>query len=53
MLHARVSSVEQIQVSDPVAAENKEFFDYFMNVWSQIIGAQEEKVFFVTAEFGP
>lgn len=53
MLHARVSTVEQIQVSDPLLSENKEFVDYFMGVWTDIINKSSEEEFYVTAEFGP
>lgn len=53
MLHARVSSVEQIQVSDPVLPENEEFLNFFMGVWKQIVEKSKADTFYVTSEFGP
>ena len=37
LIHARVSTTQQIQISDPELPENKEFVDFFMEVWFGIL----------------
>ena len=46
-----MSTTQQIQISDPELPENKEFVDFFMEVWFGILKDKEEML--MTCEFGP
>jgi hypothetical protein len=53
LIHARVSSTEQIQVADPFSEENKDNREYYENIWKNIVKESDAKVIHVDPEYGP
>lgn len=53
LIHARISSPQQIQVIDPFSADNKDNLEYFTKIWKQIVSESERPVIYIDPEFGP
>lgn len=53
LIHARVSSTEQIQVADPFSHENKENIKYYESLWKKIYENSEFQTIHIDPEYGP
>jgi hypothetical protein len=53
LIHARVSSTEQIQVADPFSEDNKENREYYENLWKKIYQNSEAEIIHIDPEYGP
>lgn len=53
LIHLRVSSTNNIQVTDPLYEINKEYTEYFENIWKRIINNNSNQVIRITPEYGP
>jgi hypothetical protein len=53
LIHARVSSTEQIQVADPFSQDNIENREYYDNLWKKIYENSEFETVHIDPEYGP
>lgn len=56
LIHMRVSTENNIQVSDPLSDYYKSYNDYYCNIWQNVIqqvNSNTKKTLFATLEYGP
>lgn len=56
LIHMRVSTENNIQVSDPLNDYYKSYNDYYCNIWQNVIqqvNSNTNKALFATLEYGP
>lgn len=53
LIHARMSTADQIQVDDPNSSDNSEYKQYYYNLWKQLYDNSESTTMLITPEYGP